>query len=355
MNTHRIGTLSALLIAGGVTSLAQPDPSGIDFVTIGAIGNRGYDGPDPNGLATGRGRVDYEYRIGRFEVTAGQWVEFMNAALSRPDPIPWVEIPGEWPGGQTAPFSVHPSRAMQPVGGVTWRTSAIFTNWLHNNKGFDRSAFMSGAYDVSTFGYDDNGVFTDQHTRSPGARYWIPSLDEWMKAAYYDPDRPHPTGGVGAWWLYANGRDTRPVYGMPPSMGGTGEANAGFIAPGEAQFDVPLGAYTGITSPWGLFDTAGATAEYTESVYFSTTTQFRFRQFDGSAWATPTGTLDGAFGFSTIEPSVHDYAFGFRIAAAVPAPSAALVVAAGVCATHRRRRGSSPCPAQPSRAFHRSP
>lgn len=30
--------------------------------------------------AIGRGSVNYEYRIGRFEVTSGQWSEFLNAA-----------------------------------------------------------------------------------------------------------------------------------------------------------------------------------------------------------------------------------------------------------------------------------
>jgi formylglycine-generating enzyme required for sulfatase activity len=331
---------SILLLAAPALAQPGPDPSGIDFVTIGAVGNRGYDRDDPGGFATGRGRVDYEYKIGRFEMTAGQWGEFMNAALNRPDPIPWVEVPGEWPGGQTAPFSVHPSRAMQPVGGVTWRTCAVFCNWLHNNKSLDRAAFLTGAYDVSTFGYDPNGVFTDQHTRSPGARYWIPSLDEWMKAAYFDPQRQNPDGSLGGWWLYANGRDVRPRYGMPPSMGGTGEANAGFIAPGERQFEVPLGAYAGITSPWGLFDTAGATTEYTESVYHLSNPPLDFRLVHGSAWATPAGQSDATWNPGGVEPSVHDYAYGLRIAAAVPSSPSVLVVTLGVCLSTRRRRGA---------------
>lgn len=305
---------------------AQPDPSGIDFVTIGAVGNRGYDGPDPNGLATGRGRVDYEYKIGRYEVTAGQWGEFFTAALNRADPIPYVR----------APLEIGPG-SMGAVGGITWRTAAIYTNWLHNNRSLDRVAFMSGAYDVSTFGFTPEGVFTDQAAHSPGARYWVPTLDEWMKAAHYDPSKQNGDGSTGGWWQYSITRDTPPVYQRPPSMGGVGEANAGFILTGEAQFSIPLGAYTTITSPWGLFDTAGATSEWTETVYEIAFPHVRSRLFDGTAWATPIGQLDSAWSFSTGSPTERDYMFGFRIASAVPSSPSVAALALGVCFQCRRR------------------
>ncbi|MFN7022419.1 MAG: hypothetical protein ACK4WH_13975, partial [Phycisphaerales bacterium] len=57
---------------------ADIDPvSGIDFVRIGAVGNAPWPGNgQPVDRAVGRGGVDYEYSIGRFEVTTAQWVEF---------------------------------------------------------------------------------------------------------------------------------------------------------------------------------------------------------------------------------------------------------------------------------------
>lgn len=69
------------------------DPSGIQFVTVGAPGNPAYAGPDPGHNVGGRGSVGYEYRIGLTEVTTGQWMEFMNAARARPDPIPYISFP----------------------------------------------------------------------------------------------------------------------------------------------------------------------------------------------------------------------------------------------------------------------
>jgi hypothetical protein len=194
--------LAAVFAAGGV-ALAQPDPSGIDFVSIGAPGNPAYQSAtNPLAFENGRGSVPYEFRIGRYEVTSGQWSQFFAAALNRPDPVPWVERPSVWGGS---------SRPMDPVGGVTWRTCAIYCNWLHNNKSLDRAAFLSGAYDVSTFGYDTNGRFTDQEAHSTGARFWIPTMDEWLKASHYDPNKQNPDGSTGGWWAYNNGTDVRPA------------------------------------------------------------------------------------------------------------------------------------------------
>ena len=140
---------------------------------------------------------------------------------------------------------------------VSWRTCAIYANWLHNNKSSDRSAFLNGAYDVSTFGNrpgpSGESVFTDQLTHNPGARYWIPTLDEWLKAAHF---LPTGNGGQGQWYLYPTGSDTPPRYGPPPGFQGgspLNQANAGFsIIPGRDEFRIPLGAYS-TTSPWGLF------------------------------------------------------------------------------------------------------
>ncbi|MCC6950526.1 MAG: SUMF1/EgtB/PvdO family nonheme iron enzyme [Phycisphaerales bacterium] len=317
-------------------ALAQPDPSGIDFVTIGAPGNPAYQSTNTQRLEHNRGSVAYEYKIGRYEVTSRQWAEFLNAALHRPDPIPWVEVPVIWAGGQFAPFAVSESRSMFAAGGATWRTCAIFTNWFHNNKSLERAAFLSGAYDVSTFGGDGNGNFTDQLAHSPGARYWIPTMDEWLKASHYDPSKQNPDGSVGGWWQYSNGTDSPYLYGPPPG----GEANADFESPNP--FFIPLGSYE-ITSPWGLYDVAGATSEYTESTY--PTSPNRSRIVRGSAWELPTGAgvadrIEG--GAAGARPSEHYFAYGFRIAAAVPAPSSVLALALGVsCIILRRRRGHS--------------
>jgi formylglycine-generating enzyme required for sulfatase activity len=346
-----LGTLAVL----SSLSLAQIDPaSGIDFVTVGAVGNAPWqgNGNDPNDRATGRGRVNYEYRIGKYEVTTAQWAEFMNAAFDRPieDFIPHMEQPGIWGAVATVPntpgaqrWRVPAGNEMRAVGNISWRMAAIYCNWLHNDKGTNREAFLNGAYDVSTFGLTPGGRFTDQLTRSPGARYYVPSWDEWLKAAHYDPDKANSDGTIGGWWLYSNGSDSAFVPGPP----GIGNSNFGFSTgfPGWDARTILLGSY-GVESPWGLLDVSGFTSEWTEEpTFFSPNdTLPSSRVGDGSPWLLASqGTADmvGRRGFSESPIFVPFYA-GFRVAAAIPSPSmCSLAVGLIMSSTIRRRRGEN--------------
>ncbi len=338
-------SLAALALAAlfAAPAQAQPDPSGIDFVTVGAPGNAAWEGP---GYNNGKGSVSYEFKMGQYEVTTAQWAEFFNAALDRPttDRIPFVSAPQVWgaqsmtpqaPGGRR--WSVPTGNEMRAVGGITWRTAAVFCNWLHNGKGTDRAAFLSGAYDVSTFGSQGGGIL-DQLTRSPGAQYWIPSTDEWLKAAHYDPAKQNSDGSLGGWWQYSNGSDTTYAYGPPGTLvradgdprpdpnGVLATANAGWDAgrfPGQNAQAVPLGSYA-TTNPWGLFDVAGATSEWTEGYFQIEGQPFPSdRALDGSSWLVfvrPTVTDQTQYLAGSYEPFVQFSDFGFRVAT-VPGPT----------------------------------
>ncbi|MFO0831953.1 MAG: SUMF1/EgtB/PvdO family nonheme iron enzyme [Phycisphaerales bacterium] len=324
---------------------ADIDPvSGIDFVTVGAVGNEAYPGggvyQPPQDRAVGRGQVTYEYRIGKFEVTTSQWVEFFNAALDRPagDAIPHVFLFGDQlqampatpqnPGGRR--WTVPAGNEMLPVGDITWRTAAIYCNWLCNGKATNREAFLTGAYDVSTFGWtgEFGDIFTDQQQHTPGAAYWIPTWDEWLKAAHYDPNKLGP--GQAGWWQYSYMTDVQQQPGLPGQ--GWGNWN-----PRPNGYSIPLGAYSTVMSPWGLFDTAGATTEWMETVYELTGGE-RFRYHDGSDF-DGSGVRDNIGIVSADYPHIPDTTFGLRIAAAVPSPAtAALAVIVVPLITLRCRR-----------------
>jgi len=195
----RLATSAALLTCLVASAArAQIDPSGIDFVTVGSPGNAPWQGDGTVGdHSVGRGSVDYQYKIGRLEVTTAQWCDFMNSVFDRPagDTIPFVGSPEQWGAVATTPinpggrrWTVPAGREMIPVGGVDWRTCAIFCNWECNDRSGQRTAFLNGAYDVSTFG-DATIGFTDQRAHNPGARYYIPTFNEVLKAFYYDPNR----------------------------------------------------------------------------------------------------------------------------------------------------------------------
>jgi formylglycine-generating enzyme required for sulfatase activity len=319
--------IPATLCLAATAALAQSDPSGIDFVTIGSPGNPAYQSSNPNDLVNGRGSVDYSYRIGRDEVPTSLWVQFFNDAFDRPasDSIPFISFPGSnfWgasavtpnnPGGHR--WAVPSGNEMIPVGDISWRTAAVFCNWLSNGQGTSRSAFLSGAYDTSTFN-SINGVFTDQVAHSPGAQYWIPTWDEWLKAAHWSPSNP----SNGGWYNYSNGSDSPYIYGPP----GQGQANAGFSTPNP--FSIPLGSYPTVQSPWGLLDVAGGTQEWTESVD-TLSGGIRYRIFDGSFWnedSFQANGLDQIRNFGAEFPWVDTYNFGLRVASVIPAPPSCVV------------------------------
>jgi formylglycine-generating enzyme required for sulfatase activity len=346
-------SIFVIAIALGAPRQARADidhNTGIDMAHIGGAGNAPWAGDGTAGdMAIGRGGVNYEYNIGKFEVTTAQWVEFFNAAFDRPvnDRLPNLIPPDHWgavgatpntPGGQR--WAVPPGREMVPVGSISWRMAAMYCNWLENNKSTARAAFLNGAYDVSTFGFQTGTlIFTDQLAHTPGARYWIPTWDEWLKASHFDPNKNGP--GQAGWWRYSTTSDTAPVYG-PPGMSINGhltQANSGWdptTFPPLSPFAVPLGAYP-VTSPWGLYDTAGGTREWLETPYDGRSA----RLTDGSAWDDSLGGAsagDRLYFHGSDYPNISTFDYGLRIASSVPSPSTGLLTAASISLFWRRTR-----------------
>lgn len=332
-------------LVGAPNAVAQVDPaSGIDFVTVRAPGNAPWPGggtPDTNGNR-GRGRVDYDYRIGKYEVTTAQWVDFFNAAFDRPttDRIPFLRPPTFWgastdtpttPGGQR--WKATPGTEMLPVGNISWRMAAIYCNWLTNGKSLQRGAFLTGAYEVSTFGYA--GIsFTDQRVRSTGATYFLPTVDEWIKAAHYDPNKFGQD--QGGWWLYPHKSDSPIIPGPPPSQGGTGQSNSGDGIPN--WLSIPLGAYTNVVSPWGLYDASGGSREWLETyIEDPFGSGLNARLLDGTSRFSGNTNGDSVWSSASEGPDVELFSYGFRIAAVVPTPATGTMIALAMGAFSRQR------------------
>lgn len=329
-----------IVLFGALPALAQPAPLdyGFNFVTIGDPANAPYTGFDRDGHVTGHGSVGYEYRIARTEVTTAQYIEFLNGLIDAGVDPNLAGAPQFMGGGfsfGTGRWGVAPGGEMLPVAGVSWRDAAIFMNWLHNGKTNTIESFLSGAYDISTF--NDTRPFTDQTTRSPGAKYWIPSLDEWMKAAHYDPHRNGPD--QGGWWLFNNSSDTQPVPGLP----GVGETSAGLAVPANEAFSIPLESYPETQTPWGLLDTSGGGGEWTEEwlrglsesrIWFGNT-------LGETSWSPndPFGlSLDQIWAVGADRPNFPFSLTTFRVASLVPAPGVGMAAIALVAFSSARRR-----------------
>lgn len=336
-----VGVVGGVDVVQGQTGL-PPAPAGvqtsmsygIEFSHITHPGNSPYNSQFSfNGAA---GSVGYEYRIARTEVTCGQWVEFLNAYLPYMTES-WGDATGTWvnpPFVNGGVFGVSSASVQRPAEG-TWYLAAKFCNWLHNDKGTTRAAFESGAYDVSTFpASSTDPLIRDQPSRSPGARFWLPTQDEWIKATYFDPNRNGP--GQPGYWEFPNASNVLPVPGPPTDPSAT--TNAGYNWVPATEFVTPVGSYSSARSPWGLFDTSGGAKEWTETNWGSTTS--RNRAVMGSIAGDGVHQLFDALWFnaSTIPNWVPTSTQGFRIAAAVPSPSSGIVFACAALTAIRRRR-----------------
>ena len=306
--------------------VAQPD-YGLDFVTVGAPGNRPTNASEvPNQPGLQAGAVDHAFRITRTEVLVQDWLPFVRAYQPY-----WTGSPidsrftssyiNPGPGGVYEPI---PGSELWPVG-VSWHMAARYVNWLANGRGSDQAAFENGVYDTSTFTMNPDFSWNDQATHTAGAPVWIPSYDELFKSFYYDPNRYGP--GQDGYWVYPNSSNVAPVSGVP----GVGTTNAGlglFSEFGSA------GLYPGTVTPWGLLDASGGEQEYVEGVTprfrrrwdmgTSLGTSAEFIQFvDRADWPLREGAPDGGLG-------------GFRVAAVVPSPNIGCVVF--ICLMYKSKR-----------------
>lgn len=298
----------------------------IDYVTVGNGGNAND--------STGYGAVADTYKIAQNETTISQYAEFLNA-VAKTDTYGLYNtsmtnsyINGISRSGASGSFSyaVNPGSGNKPITFVSWFDAARFTNWLHNGQ-------TSGLQNASTTedgAYTLNGAISGVSvSKNVGATVWIPSENEWYKAAYYDPNKGGV--GVGGYWLHATQSDT--VTGN--TMGVANSANyydGDYVGyPGMALTDV--GAYgLNSDSAYGTNDQAGNVWEWNDAVIFGSSRGLRGGPWDGNA-----NYLASLYRIGH-DPSVVNDNIGFRVAS-VPEPTSILLtmLAGGVMLARRKR------------------
>ncbi len=342
-------------------SVLPPSDYGHQFVTIGAPGNRAALASERIWNLSGTpyaypnlGAVSYEYRMARTEVTVQQYASFVNAYAPFFEAAnPGATSNGAFTGSHiwrtTLDPSAPPVYVFNPLTAnyatdMSWRMAARYCNWLHNGRptggAITQDAFERGAYDTSTFTRNADNSLNDQFTRSPDALFWIPSLNEWTKAAHYDPNRYGPGPGQEGYWINQGGQDAPLVTGAP----GVGQTSASFGPNGE-RYLVDVGAYANVRSPWGLLDTSGGVSELTEEATFVTPAgQFHFRMVRGSR-------VGADVDYDVIDyPFLEQYGAGFavgsglRLASSVPTPgiASAWFLFTSMASRRNRRSCSSP-------------
>ena len=317
-------TLSLAVLAG--ISLVTPALAivNITYVTVGNGGNAND--------TTGYGAVANTYKIAQNETTISQYAEFLNKVAATDTyslynaGMTTSYINGITQSGSpgTFTYSVAPGSGNKPITFVSWFDAARFTNWMHNGQ-------LTGAQNASTTedgAYTLNGAVSGVSvSKNVGATVWIPSENEWYKAAYYDPNQGG--AGVGGYWAQATQSNT--VTGNTVGVANSANYYDGDYVgyPGMALTDV--GAYgLNSDSAYGTNDQAGNVWEWNDAVIGSS------RGLRGGSWGNDSGDLPASFR-STYTPADQNASLGFRVAS-VPETSAVLMTMLSASALLTRRR-----------------
>jgi hypothetical protein len=267
----------------------------IDWAVIGNPGNAA-DTPSSNCFAASCGSVSYVYQISKHEVTFAQYTEFLNAKAAA-DPLGLYNtsmtdygVTRSGVGGGYS-YTVSTFYANRPVNYVSFYDALRFANWLHNGQGSGDTE--AGAYTLlGGTATPSNGLTV---TRDSGARVFLPSENEWYKAAYYS------SGGV--YFDYPAGTDTPTVCATPSAT-----PNTANCYPGGYSFLTPVGAYTGSASPYGTFDQGGNVYEWNEEIVDGSCRGVR-----GGSWIYDSSD-QAASNPSMVSPAYESDFIGFRVA-----------------------------------------
>lgn len=276
----------------------------IGWVTVGDPGNK----PDK----TGYGAVAYEFQISKHEVTAEQYAEFLNTLAVKSDPhtlwhpgmvstINRIGKPGEYH------YEAIKGKESRPMVHVSFMEAMRFANWLNNGAGQGNTE--KGAYDIPSHG----GLAGHE----PDAKVWLPTEDEWYKAAYFQPETAG--GPPGGYWLYPTRSNEKPEL----REAGARESNsANYLQDGRTNSvggvarsfadSLPVGSYPNSASYYGTYDQGGNAWEWIEAVVFDTQRCIR-----GGCMAHSFEKLKSVVRTSS-SPAKRYPATGFRLARSVP-------------------------------------
>ena len=304
----------ALTTARGDTFGSGGNAFTIDFVDIGNAGNADDAGAGGGSYSTPYGGVSYGYRMGTYEISQDA-IEKATA-------------------GGLASVTAGAHTGNEPAARMTWFEAAAFVNWLNDQRTPGLKAYnLTGVTSLTPWASVDAWQAGGENLfRHKDAYYFLPSEDEWYKAAY------HQNTGVNAdYWDYATGSNTIPTQaltdGTTPFTAIFDGVEAGTPAdPADVNLAGGLSAY-------GTMGQNGNVFEWAESALDGiNNSSSENREIRGGYWLS--------FEESNLRSSNRDYGtptasytnIGFRVASVPEPTSTVLMCSAGLLAIARRRR-----------------
>jgi formylglycine-generating enzyme required for sulfatase activity len=297
--------------------------------------------------------VATSFQIMKFEWTNSQYAGFLNSVDpngTNPNSVYNASMGSDARGGISltsgaaagSKYAAKTNMGDKPVNYVTWFDAARVANWLMNGA-TGTSSTETGAYTLNT------AIIGSAPAVNSGATFYIPTEDQWYKAAYYKGGNTN-----AGYWQYAT--QVTGTANAPTAVNATtvGTGTFGSVSPvvsgnfanyaSGADWNGQDGNVTtvgtnGGASVYGAFDMSGNLSEWNDL----TGSAGSSRGLRGGSWGGSAFSVSSS-GRSAIGPSIENNDVGFRLASpvAVPEPSTWVMGLAGIaCAgwgAYRRRR-----------------
>jgi formylglycine-generating enzyme required for sulfatase activity len=170
--------LASILLASGTAVMADTFGTGANQFTITFVPISAATNP-----TSGYGVVNHPYRMGVYDITNDQWSKF---TASQGVPVTGAD------GGYSSNFyNWGTGTTNVPANNVSWFEAAQFVNWLNTSTGHQAAYKFTGTQGTSNYTFadwspTDAGYDASNPYRNRSAFYFLPTEDEWMKAAYWN-------------------------------------------------------------------------------------------------------------------------------------------------------------------------
>ena len=281
----------------------------ISFVPISQTNNA-------NDPASGNiyGAVPYEYRASIYEISQNAITKATASGMAN-------VTAGAWTNNQ-------------PAANITWYEAAAFVNWLNTSSGKTAAYILSWSGTAWSMTLQTSNAWTLGGTnlyRNKDAYYFLPSEDEWYKAAYYN------AAGTN-YFVYPTASSS-----VPTSVAsGTNAGTAVFYASGPGYTAPAVVTTAGGLSPYGTMGQGGNVRDLIETAADGVNdSPTDVRSLLGGFWGNTADVLSSTGNRQTAVVTLENPNIGFRVAS-VPEPStyALLLLGAGAMYLWKRRRDS---------------
>jgi len=318
MGCCSLKTFSVWLAALACLSAGSIANAGIiEWVTVGDPGNTA------DTALAGFGAVATSFQIMKYEFTNQLYTEFLNSvdtSGTNPNSVYNASMGSNDLGGISftsgaasgSKYATKSNMGDKPVNYVSWFDAARVSNWLMNGA-TSSSSTETGAYTL--VGGQTTG---NAPAVNPGATFYVPTEDQWYKAAYYKG------GGTSAgYWNYATQSDSAPTAVTAGSTGNGSAGSTGNFANFNQGADwnsldgnVTTVGTNGGPSFYGAFDMSGNVTEWNDLTGAAGSS----RGLRGGAWYYGAYNVSSSSSGSDF-PSHESSDVGFRLASPVSGPS----------------------------------